>query len=162
MGQVQIWMTPHGYMQHSRNLPRKDVWILRWSRHSTFLHRWPFACSKIVLDRTSYWTRRYAHPPPEGWSEGQSQQIMLWRPQIWLIGLSRHSWWGYACTKAFWYRSSPSSPKTSHTIASVYQNVQLISWHVEKVLWASYPISCLNFQKRQRQLERRAQFVLML
>ena len=99
MGQVWVSTTPHGYVQHSRHLPRKDVWTLRWSRHSTFLHWCNFACYKRILKRTSYCPQRDVHPPPEVWDQGQRQQIMLWRPQIWLFGLSRHLWRGYAHTK---------------------------------------------------------------
>ena len=66
----------------------KDVWTLHRSRHSTCLHRWPFACYKRILDRTYYCHGIDVHPPPEGWTQGQIQQIMIWRPQIWLFGLS--------------------------------------------------------------------------
>ena len=81
---------------------------------------------------------------------------MLWHPQIWLFGLSRHSWRGYAHTKESRGHSSPRSPKNLQTVASVYRYDQLLLWHVVKVLRASLPINCLNLQKRQIQLERRA------
>ena len=48
---------------------KKDVWTLRWSRHSTFLHWWPLACYKRLFDRTSYCPRRDVHPPQDGWAQ---------------------------------------------------------------------------------------------
>ena len=47
-------------------------------------------------------------------------------------------------------------PKKTQTIASVYRYDQLLPLHVEKELWSSCPINCLNFQKRQIRLERQA------
>ena len=71
---------------------------------------------------------------------------MLWRPQIWILGLSSHSWRCYNHTKN----------KDSQTIASVYRCGQLISLHAENLIWASCPINCLNYHKRQIRQERRA------
>ena len=156
MGQVQVSITPHGSVQQSRHLPRKYVWTLCWSRHSACLHQWPFACYKRLLDRTSYCPQRDVHPPPEGWAQGQRQIIMLWRPKIWLFGLSRHSWRVYAHTKESLGHSIPCISKKLQTIASVYQYDKFLRWHVAKTLWDSRPITCLNFQKRQIRLERRA------
>ena len=68
-------------------------------------------CYKSLLDRTSYCPRRDVHPPPEGWAQGQRQKILLWRPQIWLFWLSRHSWRSYAHTKESQGNSSPHSSK---------------------------------------------------
>ena len=51
----------------------------------------------------------------------------------------------------------PSQSQNIAKIASVYWYYQLLSWHVGKALRASCPINCLNFQKRQIWLERRAQ-----
>ena len=146
MGQAQVSTTPHGYVQQSRHITRKDVWNLRRFRHSTCLHQRPFACYKRLLYITSYCLRGYVHLPPEGWAQGQCQQIMIWRPQIWLFGLSRHSWLGYDHNKESRGHSSPRSSRKSQTIASVYQYDQLITWHVVKALWASLPINWLNFQ----------------
>ena len=50
----------------------------------------------------------------------------------------------------------PSQFQKLAIIASVYRHDQLLPWHVAKALWASRPINCINFQKRQIQLERRA------
>ena len=41
---------------------------------------------------------------------------------------------------------SPHSPKDSQTIASVHRYDQLISWHVAKAIWYSFPINCFNLQ----------------
>ena len=114
-----------------------------------------FACYKGLLDRTSYCTRRDIQSPLEDWYQGQRQKIMLWQPQIWLFGLSRHSWRSYAHTKESRGNSIPHSSKKLQTIASFYQYDQLLPWHVEKALWASRPINCIHFQKRQIRLERR-------
>ena len=99
MGQVWVSITSNGSMQQSWNLPREDVWTLHRSRHSACLHWWPFACYKRLLDRKYDCPQIDVHPHPEGWAQGQRQKIMLWRPQIWLFGLSRHLWRGYAHTK---------------------------------------------------------------
>ena len=100
------------------------------------------------------------HPPPEGWAQGQQQKILLWRPQIWLFGLSRHSWWGYAHTKRSWGNLSHRSSKNSQTIASVYWYDQLLPWHVAKAIWDYLPVNCINFEKRQIWLERWAPKVI--
>ena len=63
---------------------------------------------------------------------------------------------GLCHTKESWGHLSPRSSKNSQIIASVHQHDLLISWYVVKALWASCPINCLNFQKRQIWLERRA------
>ena len=68
--------------------------------------------NKSTRERTSYCTWSDVHPPPEGWAQDQRQKIMLWRPQIWLFGLSRHSWRSYAHTKESRGHSSPRSSKT--------------------------------------------------
>ena len=156
MGQVQVSTTPHESVQQSWHHPRKYVLTLRRSRHSTCLHRWTFTCYKRLLDRKSYYLQRDVHPPPEGWAQFKRQQIMLWGPQIWIFWLSRHLWRGYDHTKESWGHSSPRSPKNSQTIASVYRYDQLLLWHVAKAIWASCPINCLKFEKRQIRLERRA------
>ena len=156
MGQVRVSTTHHGSVQQSRHLQRKYVWTLRWYRHSACLNWWTFACNKRLLDRTSYCPWRDVHPPPEGWAQGQHQQIMLWCPQIWPFGLSRHLWRGYAHTKESQDHSSPRSSKNLQTIASVHRYDQLLPWHVAKAFRASRAINCLNLQKRQIQLERRA------
>ena len=62
----------------------------------------------------------------------------------------------YAHTKESRGNSNPCSSKNSQTIASVYRHDQLLLWHVAKALWSSCPINCINFQKRQILLERRA------
>ena len=159
MGQVWVSTTSNGAVQQSQNLPREDVWTFHRSRHSSFLHQWPSTCYKRLLDITSYFPQRYVHRPPEGWAQSQRQKIMLWRQQIWLFGLSRHSWRGYAHTKENRGYSSPRSSKKLQTTASIYQYDQLLPWHVAKGIWDSCPIKCLNFQKRQIQLERRSQKV---
>ena len=61
--------------------------------------------------RTSYCPQRDVHLPPEGWAQGQRQQIMLWRPNIWIFGLSRHSWQSNAHIKEIRGHSSPHSSK---------------------------------------------------
>ena len=154
MGQVRVSTTPHGSVQQSRHLPIKDVWTLCRSRHSTCLHRWPFAYYKRLLDIIYYYPQIDVDPPPEGWAQGQSQQIIIWRPQVWIFGLSRHSWRGYAHTKESRGHSSPRSSKNLQKIALVYRYDQHLLWHVAKWLWDSCPINCLNFQKRQIRLER--------
>ena len=78
MGQVWVSTTSDGAVQQSWHLPGEDVWPLHWSKHSACLHRWPFACYKTLLDRTSFYPR-YVKPLPEGWSQGQRQQILLRR-----------------------------------------------------------------------------------
>ena len=118
------------------------------------LHPWPFECYKRLLDRTLYFPQRDVHPPPEGWSLGQRQQIMLWSPQNWLVGLSRHLWRGYDNTKESGGHPSPCSTKDLQTIGSVFRYDQILSWHVAKALWASCPINWFNLQKRQIWQER--------
>ena len=81
------------------------------------------------------------------------QQIILWRPQNWLFGLSRHSWLGYAHTKESRGHSSPHIRKNLQTIESVHWYDQLLSWHVAKTLWDSCLINFPNLQKCQIQLE---------
>ena len=103
-------------------------------RHHTCLHWWTFACHKRILDKTYYFTLRDVCPPPEGWAQCQRRKVMLRRPQIWIIGLSCHSWRYYTHTKESRCHSSPCSPKDSETIVSVHQYDQLLSWNVEKEL----------------------------
>ena len=132
MGKVRVPTNPNGSVQQFRHLPRKDVWTFCQFRHRTCLHWCTFACHKGLLDRTSYCPRRYVHPPPEGWAQGQLRKIMLWRPQIWMLGLSSHSWQCYTHTKESQVHSIPCSTKYSQTIASVHRYDQFISCHVEK------------------------------
>ena len=156
MGQVWVPLNPHGSVQQSLHIPRKDVWTFFRFRQRTCLHQWPFACHKRILDRKSYCPLRYFFPPQEGWDKGQRRKVMLCRPQIWIIWLSRHLWRCYAHTKEIKGHSSPCSPKYSQAIAPVHRYYQLISWHVAKLLWASYPINFLNLQERQMWMERQA------
>ena len=156
MGQVRVPTTTYESVQLSRHLPRKYVWTFCRFRHRTCLHRWSFSCHKILLDRTSYCPQRDVCPLLEGLDQGQRRQVMLWRPQILILGLSRLLWRSYDHTKESRGNSIPRSSKNSQTIASVYRHDQLLPWHVAKALWDSCPINCINFQKRQIRLERRA------
>ena len=131
-------------MKQSRHLPRKYVWTFCWSRHSTYFHWQIFACYKKLLDRKSYCPQIFVHLPPEGWDQGQRQQIIIWLPQIWLFGLPRHSWQSYALTKESRGHSISHSFQNLQTIASVYQYDLLIPWQLEKLLWASRPITSLT------------------
>ena len=141
MGQVQILTNNHRSVQQSWRFPRKDVWTLCQSRHSTCLHLWNFPCYKRLLERTSYCHWGDVHPPPEGWDQGQRQKIMLWRPQIWPFGLTRHSWQGYAHTKESRGHSGPHSPKNSQKLR---QFIGIFNFYRD--IW----------QKRQIRMERRA------
>ena len=71
-----------------------------------------FLCYKRLLDITYYCPQRDVHPPPEVWAQGQRQKIMLWRPQIWLFGLSRHLCQSYAHTKEVKAIQALAVPKT--------------------------------------------------
>ena len=115
-----------------------------------------FCMLKRLLDRTSYFPWRDSHLPPEGWAQDQRQKIMFRRPQVWILGLSRHSWGCYDDTKEIWGHSPPCSPKDLQTIVSVHWYDQLLLWHVAKGLWASCPSNFFNLQKRQVRLERRS------
>ena len=90
MGQVWVSMNSNGSVQQSRHLPREYVWNIHRSRHSACLHWWPFACNKMLLERTSIYPWRDVHPPPEGWAQSQRQKILLRRRIFWLFRLSRH------------------------------------------------------------------------
>ena len=112
MDKVQVSTTPHGSVQQSRHLPRKDVWTLHWSRHSMCLHWWPYACCKRILDITPYYPQRDVHPLPEVWAQGQRQKIILWCPKIWLFGLPRHLWQCYAIRNKVEAIQALAVPKT--------------------------------------------------
>ena len=100
----------------SPNILQEKMSELFVGLHRTCLRRWPLSCHKRLLEIKFYCPLRYVCPPTEGLAQSQRRQFMIWRPQIWIIGLSHHLWRGYAHTKESRCHSSLCSPKDTQKL----------------------------------------------